>query len=212
MSIGKKGIGAALIAGGAALATGAITLYISFDSKKIKKCNSCEKDFMKRELSRVHETELIIDNSLSEYGYGKKYFLDKYEVSNLYEKYRNDDFSRFCAQCLKIEQEQLDKSIKTVEKNIEKDIEKLKSGAMTVQHYSKNYQGAIKHDRNCNINIASGQFKTMEDALYSLKLEATNLDCDMIYNLSYKKETENDGGNYYHTVWSASGIATKSID
>lgn len=211
MSVVKKGIGAAIIAGGAALATGAIALYISFDAKKIKKCNFCEKEVMKKELGRIQETKLIIDDSLSEYGYGKKYFLDKYEVSNLYEKYRFDEFSRFCGQCLKVQQEELDKSIKKIEDNIKNDIANLKDGAIEMQIYSKNYQGMIEHDKTCNISITSNEYKDKDEALYSLKLKATNLDCDMIYNLSYEKETENDG-NYYYSVWRASGIATKKID
>lgn len=212
MSVVKKGIGAAIIAGGVALVTGTIAMYISVDGKKIKKCDFCEKEFMKKELGRIRETKLKIDDSLNEYGYGKKYFLDKYEVSKLYEKYRNDEFSRFCGECLKIQQEELDKSINKMEINIEKDIEKLKVGAMMMDTYSKNYQGRIVHDENCTININSNEFRNKDDALYSLKLQASNLGCNIIYDLSYEKETRNDGDNYYYSVWRVLGIATKKID
>lgn len=212
MAILKKGMGGIIAAGAATLVTGSIMLYLSADGKKIKKCDCCGKEFMKKELKGIRKTNLEIDNSLSEYGYGRTYFLNKYKVSKLYEKYEKDGFSRFCEECIKMQQHELDKIINEIEIKIKEYITNLKVGAWGIDDYSKNYRGRIEYDEDCNILINSNKFfKDKDDALYSLKLRASKLGCNVIYNLDYDKQTEYEyGSNYQYTVWSATGIASKN--
>lgn len=79
--------------------------------------------------------------------------------------------------------------------------------------YSKNYAGRIPLD----MAVPQQEFKlwdwydTREEALDALKYNVASSDLNLIYELQYLRDTEEDetegGGTYYHTVWSCKCMA-----
>jgi uncharacterized protein YbjQ (UPF0145 family) len=78
----------------------------------------------------------------------------------------------------------------------------------TVETYSVTYKGN-KYKPCTDIGeIETNWFRRRDNALKELKMRAARLGCDVVYNVNYDEDTENEG-NYFYSVWQATGIAAK---
>lgn len=96
-------------------------------------------------------------------------------------------------------------------KPIEIAYEKALSDAKNIKTYPVTYQGKVSVDYSTsNSNYKSEYLEEKEASLEQLKVTAAYLSYDVIYDVSYDKET-NTNGNYRFATWSAKGTMAHSI-
>ena len=84
-----------------------------------------------------------------------------------------------------------------------------------IESFSHRYKGKIGLDsKKEQKNLKSEWFKDKDDAEKQLKITASFLDLDIIYNFKVEHRTDNEDsdngkGTYYYKVFSASGTAAK---
>ena len=81
--------------------------------------------------------------------------------------------------------------------------------------YSKHYLGRVPKASGCSErHIETDWYRDRDEAENSLKAIARYNECNLVYNVSYAKETrtensDNGKGTHSYTVFKGSGIATK---
>ena len=84
----------------------------------------------------------------------------------------------------------------------------LSSPYNSVEVFSAGYQGDRYKPCVDKKTISTCYFKDKGDAEFELKLKASLIGCNVVYNVSYDSKKERDG-NYYYSVWKAEGKAAK---
>ena len=110
---------------------------------------------------------------------------------------------RFCSLC----SQELKNFVKDYPRNIYCPI-CLSLPHESVEVFTTGYRGTRYKPCVDKENISTDYFKDKLAAEFELKLKASLLDCNVVYNVSFISKKENDG-NYYYSVWKAEGMAAQ---
>lgn len=90
-------------------------------------------------------------------------------------------------------------------------LESILAASHGIEVWSANYKGRISCDREGPSHyVSTGTHRERTTCDHYLRVEAAHQGMEVVYNVTYDKDTEQDG-NYRYTVWSARGTAARKL-